>query len=54
MAVFQATRPALCVQLVGSTQQSAEPANSNWQLAISLNQPRKTVSAFLGEKAGRP
>jgi hypothetical protein len=50
MAVIEATRPAFWVQLEESTQLSA---NSNWQLAISQNQPRKTASAFLGQKAGR-
>ena len=35
MAVIEATRPAFWVQLEESTQQSAKPANSNWQLAIS-------------------
>ena len=47
MAVIEATRPAFWVQLIASTQQSAKPANSNWQLAISQNQPSKTTSVFL-------
>jgi hypothetical protein len=53
MAVIEATRPAFWVQLIASTQPSAKPANSNWQLAISQNQPHKTFSAFLCDLCGK-